>query len=87
MYKETMNGELLSLFIDSNFATKDLRHRYQCDLVGGITVPENSRVYVDNVSFTNTFSEAVDDTSDELYVQTRKHQDLRDPSGVLFNWT
>ena len=39
------------------------------------------------MSFTNTFSEAVDDASDELYVQTRKHKDLRDPSDVLFNWT
>ena len=54
MRKERMNGELRSLFIDSNFATKDSRNRYQYDLVGGITVPENSRAYVDNISFTNT---------------------------------
>ena len=51
-----MNGELRSLFIDSNFANKDVNHRYTYDLVGGITVPENSRVYVDNISFTNTFT-------------------------------
>ena len=50
-------------------------------------MPENSRVYVDNISFTNTFSEKVDDNSDELYVKTRKHKDLRDPSGVGFSWT
>ena len=82
-----MNGELRSLYIDSNFAKKDASNRYQYDLVGGIAVPENSRVYVDNISFTNTFSEKVDGNSDELYVRTRKHKDLRDPSGVNFNWT
>ena len=81
-----MNGELRSLFIDSNFAKKDVNNRYTYDLVGGITVPENSRVYVDNISFTNTFTERVDDESDELYVKTRTHKNLRDPSGVLFNW-
>ena len=82
-----MNGELRSLYIDSNFAKKDASNRYQYDLVGGVAVPENSRVYVDNISFTNTFSEKVDDNSDELYVETRKHKDLRDPSGVGFSWT
>ena len=82
-----MNGELRSLYIDSNFAKKDANNRYQYDLVGGVAVPENSRVYVDNISFTNTFSEKVDDNSDELYVKTRKHKDLRDPSGVGFSWT
>ena len=81
-----MNGELRSLFIDSNFAKKDASNRYQYDLVGGIAVPENSRVYVDNISFTNTFSEKVDEKSNELYVKTRTHNNLRDPSGVLFNW-
>ena len=82
-----MNGELRSLYIDSNFARKDASNRYQYDLVGGIAVPENSRVYVDNISFTNTFSEKVDDNSDELYVKTLKHKNLRDPSGKNFNWT
>ena len=82
-----MNGELRSLYIDSNFAKKDASHRYQYDLVGGIAVPENSRVYVDNISFTNTFSERVDGNSDELYVKTRKHKNLRDPSGLNFDWT
>ena len=82
-----MNGELRSLYIDSNFAKKDASNRYQYDLVGGIAVPENSRVYVDNISFTNTFSEKVDEKSNELYVKTRTHNNLRDPSGVLFNWT
>ena len=49
--KESMNGELRSLYIDSNFAKKDANNRYQYDLVGGVAVPENSRVYVDNISF------------------------------------
>ena len=82
-----MNGELHSLYIDSNYATKDASNRYTYDLIGGVTVPEGARVYVDNISFTNTFSEKVDDKSDELYVKTRTHNNLRDPSGVLFNWT
>ena len=82
-----MNGELHSLYIDSNYATKDASNRYTYDLIGGVTVPEGARVYVDNISFTNTFSEKVDDKSDELYVKTRTHKNLRDPSGVNFDWT
>ena len=44
-----MNGELHSLYIDSNYATKDAGNRYTYDLVGGVTVPEGARVYVDNI--------------------------------------
>ena len=29
----------------------------------------------------------MDDNSDELYVKTLKHKNLRDPSGKNFNWT
>ena len=61
-----MNGELRSLYIDSTFAKKDVSHRYQYDLDGGIAVPENSRVYVDNISFTNTSSEKVGDKFEPL---------------------
>ena len=82
-----MNGELRTLYIDSNFATKDSNNRYTYDFVGGVAVPENSHVFVDNISFTNTFSEKVDEKSNELYVKTRSHNNLRDPSDVLFNWT
>ena len=75
-----MNGELRSLYIDSNFAKKDASNRYQYDLVGGIAVPENSRVYVNNISFTNTISEKVDGNSDELYVRTHKHKICATPA-------
>ena len=58
-----------TLYVDSTHASeKDGRYTY--DLVGGISVPENSRVYVDNISFVNKFSAHIDDNSDELYVQT-----------------
>ena len=47
-----------SLYIDSANA-KERNGSYVYDLVGGIAVPEGARVFIDNVSFTNTFSEEV----------------------------
>ena len=39
---------------------------YVYDLQGGIAVPEGARVYVDNVSFTNTFSEEVTENTNDI---------------------
>ena len=43
---------------------------YVYDLQGGIAVPEGARVFVDNVSFTNTFSEEVTENINFVYTQT-----------------
>ena len=45
-------------YIDSSNA-KESNGSYVYDLVGGIAVPEGARVFIDNVSFCNTFSEEI----------------------------
>ena len=75
-----------TLFIDSAHAAES-GNRYKLNIVGGISVPEGARTYVDNVSFTNTFSEEVGDITDELYVQTHINDTMLDPTGKTFNWS
>ena len=82
-----MNGELHSLYIDSNYATKDATNRYTYDMIGGVTVPEGARVYVDNISLTNTFSDEIDASNDELYVKTSTNINALSPADRTFNWT
>ena len=82
-----MNGELRSLYIDSNFAKKDASNRYQYDLVGGIAVPENSRVYVDNISFTNTFSNNLNDKNDQVFLKTATNTAKVTPADRTYDWT
>ncbi len=47
-----------TIYVDSSHAS-ERNGSYNYDLQGGIAVPEGARVMVDNVSFTNTFSEEV----------------------------
>ena len=47
-----------TVYIDSQHAS-ERNGSYIYDLQGGIAVPEGARVMIDNVSFTNTFSEEV----------------------------
>ena len=51
-----------TVYVDSQYAAEQ-NGKYTYDLVGGISVPEGARVFVDNISFTNTFSEEVDETN------------------------
>ena len=48
-----------TVYVDSQYATES-NGKYTYALLGGIAVPEGARVCVDNISFTNTFSEEGD---------------------------
>ena len=58
-----------TVYIDSQHST-ERNGSYVYDLQGGIAVPEGARVFVDNVSFTNTFSEEVTQDNQFLYLQS-----------------
>ena len=62
---------LRTLFVDSANAV-ERNGSYVYDLQGGIAVPEGARVYIDNVSFTNTFSEEVTEENKWAYLKTFK---------------
>ena len=57
---------------------------YVYDLQGGIAVPEGARVFVDNVSFTNTFSEEVTENNQFVYVQTFESSQVPDLADQAF---
>ena len=70
-------------YIDSHNA-KERNGSYVYDLVGGIAVPEGARVFIDNVSFTNTFSEEVAEENQFVYLQTFESDSVVDLSDENF---
>ena len=66
-----------TVYIDSQHST-ERNGSYVYDLQGGIAVPEGARVFVDNVSFTNTFSEEVTTDNQFLYLQTFESTQVED---------
>ena len=53
---------------------------YVYDLQGGIAVPEGARVFVDNVSFQNQFSEEISEENQFVYLQTFESDSAKDLS-------
>ena len=49
-----------TVYLDSSYA-EEVNNEFQYNVIGGLSVPEGSRVYVDNISFTNTFSNVISD--------------------------
>ena len=66
-----------TVYIDSQHST-ERNGSYVYDLQGGIAVPEGARVFVDNVSFTNTFSEEMTENNQFLYLQTFESTQVKD---------
>ena len=75
-----------TLFVDSLYATEH-DGTYNLNIPGGISIAEGARLFVDSISFTNTFSEAVDAKSDELYVKTLVNKGVLNPSSNTFAWS
>ena len=75
-----------TLFTDSLYATEH-EGTYTLDIPGGISIAEGARLFVDSISFTNTFSEAVDAKTDELYVKTLVNKGVLNPSSNTFAWS
>ena len=57
---------------------------YVYDLQGGIAVPEGARVFIDNVSFQNQFSEEVSEENQFAYLQTFESDSVKDLSDESF---
>ena len=74
-----------TVYIDSQHST-ERNGSYVYDLQGGIAVPEGARVYVDNVSFTNTFSEEVTEDNQFLYLKTFESTQVPDFNDQVFTF-
>ena len=72
-----------TVYIDSQHST-ERNGSYVYDLQGGIAVPEGARVFVDNVSFTNTFSEEMTKDNQFLYLQTFESTQVPDFNDQVF---
>ena len=72
-----------TVYLDSLHST-ERNGSYTYDLQGGIAVPEGARVYVDNVSFTNTFSEEGTSDNNCVYLQTFESTSVKSPADNSF---
>ena len=70
----------------SSATAQEKNGTYTYDLKGGIAVPEGARVFVDNVSFTNTFSEEVTEDNRVLYLQAFESSSVSDPGDKDFTF-
>ena len=55
-----------TVYLDSAYAEETL-NGFQYKVIGGLPVAEGSRVYVDNISFTNTFSNNLNDKTTRCF--------------------
>ena len=72
-----------TVYIASQHST-ERNGSYVYDLQGGIAVPEGAQVFVDNVSFTNTFSEEVTKGNQFLYLETFESIQVPDFTDQVF---
>ena len=52
-----------------------------------MSVAEGSRVYVDNISFTNTFSNVIGDNNDQIFLKTATNTAKVTPADRTYNWS
>ena len=73
-----------TLYIDSAYAEED-SNGFHYNIIGGMSVAEGSRVYVDNISFTNTFSNIIEDKNDQIYLKTATNTAKVTPADRTYN--
>ena len=75
-----------TVYIDSAYA-EEAGGVYQYNTIGGMSVPEGSRVYVDNISFTNTFSNSITAKNDQIFLKTETNTSKVTPADRTYDWT
>ena len=75
-----------TVYLDSAYAEEDL-NGFHYNIIGGLSVAEGSRVYVDNISFTNTFSNVIGDNNDQVFLKTATNTAKVTPADRTYNWT
>ena len=75
-----------TVYIDSAYA-EEAGGVYNYNTIGGMSVPEGSRVYVDNISFTNTFSNNLNDKNDQVFLKTATNTAKVTPADRTYDWT
>ena len=75
-----------TLYVSADQAVKAANNTYEYNIVGGISVAEGSRVYVDNIAMVNNVCDEVDDKNDKVYVsvfESASVPDLQDQDMVF----
>ncbi len=65
-----------TLYVSADQAVKRADNTYEYNIVGGISVAEGSRVYVDNIAMVNNVCEEVDEKNDQVYLGAFASHDL-----------
>ena len=75
-----------TLYVSADQAVKAANNTYEYNIVGGISVAEGSRVYVDNIAMVNNVCDEVDDKNDQVYVsvfESTSVPDLQDENMIF----
>ena len=76
-----------TVYVDSMYAEEQRPGEFHYNVVGGLSVPEGSRVYVDNITFTNVFSNRISDSNDQVFLKTETNVAKVTPADRTYNWT
>ena len=73
--------------MDSMYAEEQRPGEFHYNVIGGLSVPEGSRVYVDNITFTNVFSNRITDSNDQVLLKTETNTAKVTPADRTYAWT
>ena len=54
-------------YLDSAYAEETSVGNFKYNIVGGLSVPEGARCFIDNISFTNTFSNVIGEKNNQVF--------------------
>ena len=74
-------------YIDSLYAEETRAGEFHYPIIGGLSVPEGARVYLDSISFTNCFSNRITDDNDQLLLKTATNTAKVTPADRTYNWS
>ncbi len=77
-----------TLCVSADRAVKKENNTYDYNIVGGISVAEGSRVYVDNIAMANNVCEEVSEADKWVYLKTFEQIDVPDVRDLSldFQW-
>ena len=68
-------------YIDSAYAEETTPGNFKYNIVGGLSVPEGARCFIDNISFTNTFSNVIGEKNNQVFPEDGHEHRQSHPGG------
>ncbi len=75
-----------TLYVSAYQAVKNENDTYDLNIVGGISVADGARVYVDNIAMTNNVCEEITEADKWVYLKTFEQVDVPDVRNRTINF-